>query len=174
MPPLQVGHVGEARREQGGGCRGAPSAGLALKQYGPVQLDAGEPVLHELEMGDEQLGFGQLDDVPRVGASHINPQRRPAVRELLGDLLGVAAVESFGRGGVGGTAELLVVDQLGDVGSVGVFAHLQLAEGHVECIVEKEPATEGVAQAQEHLERLGGLYRADDAGKHAQHATFGA
>ena len=82
--------------------------------------------------------------------------------------------------GWGDAAELVVVDQLGDGGvgaadgAVGVLSQLEGAEGHAEGVYEQEAADEGVADAEDELDGLGGLDDADKAGEDAEDSAFGA
>ena len=77
-------------------------------------------------------------------------------------------------------AELLVVDQLLDrrVGAahraIRILAQLQLAEAHLQRVVDHEAADQRLADAEDDLHRLGRLDHADDAGQHAEHAALGA
>ena len=77
-------------------------------------------------------------------------------------------------------AELGVVNQLGDGAvcaaerAIGIFAQLQFAEAHGERIEKQQAADEMFAHADDELQRLGRLNRADDSRQHAQHAAFGA
>ena len=77
-------------------------------------------------------------------------------------------------------AELLVVDQLGNGRmlaahhAVRVAAQLELAEAQLEGVVDHQTPGGHVADAEQHLDHLVGLQRADHAGQHAQHAALGA
>src|SRR5437773_195741 len=73
-------------------------------------------------------------------------------------------------------AELFVVDQFdllaglaaGD--ALGVAGELELAELHAEGVVLEEAADQRLADAEDELDRLGGLDEADHAGEHAEDA----
>ncbi len=88
----------------------------------------------------------------------------------------------FERADCGGrrdAAELVVVDELLDLvraagGAVGVLAQLEGAEAHAERVDEQQAADERLADAEDELDDLGGLDDADEAGKDAEHAAFGA
>ena len=78
------------------------------------------------------------------------------------------------------SAKLFVVDQLMDRTMVAanrarrILAQPQFAEAHSQRVKEQEPADQRFADAEDQLDRLHGLNRADDAGQNAQHAAFGA
>src|SRR5580658_1335338 len=55
-----------------------------------------------------------------------------------------------------------------------IFAQLEFAEAHGERVEEQQTAHERFTDADDELQRLGRLNRADDSGKHAEHAAFGA
>src|SRR5436190_16368057 len=78
------------------------------------------------------------------------------------------------------SAEALVVDVSGDRGMIAtdralrIAAQPNLTEGSFERVVQEIPADERLTDAQEQLDGLRRLHRADDAGQHAEHARFGA
>src|SRR5437588_2936236 len=78
------------------------------------------------------------------------------------------------------SAELLVVNQLAyrrrlpAHGARRVFPQLQLAEAKLPRVEQEQTIDERVASAEYELDRLVRLYRADDAGQHAEHSAFGA
>src|SRR5215204_5095210 len=77
-------------------------------------------------------------------------------------------------------AELFVVDQLlhrrvlAADGALRVFPQLQLAEAQLPRVEEEQPVNQRLAPAEDELDGLVRLNRADDAGQHPQHTTFGA
>ena len=77
-------------------------------------------------------------------------------------------------------AESLVVDQLGHLRlrsadlALGVLAQLDELEGHIQGVVEQQAPDQRRPRAQDQLERLGRLQRADGARQHAQHPALGA
>ena len=74
----------------------------------------------------------------------------------------------------------VVVDELVDRRMVaadralGIAAQLQLAEAHLQRVVQEQPADERLAGSENQLDRFGGLDDADDARQDAQHAALGA
>src|SRR5271156_1775353 len=58
--------------------------------------------------------------------------------------------------------------------AIGIFAELELAEAHGERVEEQQTADEGFTDADDEFQSFGCLDRADDSGKHAEHAAFGA
>jgi hypothetical protein len=87
--------------------------------------------------------------------------------------------EWAGLGGLGDSAELVVVDEGGDCGvfaadgAVLVLAELEGAEAHGEGVDQEEPADERLADAEDQLDDFGSLDDADEAGKDAEDAAFG-
>src|ERR1700730_3251959 len=75
--------------------------------------------------------------------------------------------------------EFVVVDELVDSAvisahwAIGIFAQLQFAKFHSQGIKQEQAPGEAVAAAEDQLDRLHGLKRADDSRQHAQHAAFG-
>ena len=55
-------------------------------------------------------------------------------------------------------------------GAVGATLEPKLAEGQVECIVGQQPADKRRANANDQLDGLGRLQRAEHTGQHAEHA----
>ena len=90
-----------------------------------------------------------------------------------------AAQDPAGATGVG-HAEVVVLgdDDLAGVGPAGravrVAVHLEGPEALLERVVGQQPALQGVADAEQDLDRLDGLDRPDDAGQHPEHAGLGA
>ena len=58
--------------------------------------------------------------------------------------------------------------------AVRVLADLDLAVGHLQRVVDHQPADQRLADAGEQLDRLGDLDRADRRAQHAEHAALGA
>src|ERR1700677_137073 len=58
--------------------------------------------------------------------------------------------------------------------AIGIFAQLEFTEAHGERVEQEQAANERLADADDELQRLGGLNRAHYSGKHAEHAAFGA
>ncbi len=93
-------------------------------------------------------------------------------------------VGSAGRRRVGSAhanpAELLIIDQGVNrrVGTAdrapGILADLHLAEGHLESVVEQEPADQRLSRSQDQFDRLGRLDDADQARQNSQDASLGA
>ena len=77
-------------------------------------------------------------------------------------------------------AELRIVDQFGDGGMIAanrafrILAQLQLAETHRQRVEQKQAPDERLAFADDELQRLRGLNRADDSGQHAENSAFRA
>src|SRR5215475_6643392 len=77
------------------------------------------------------------------------------------------------------TAEFVVVDEFGDGRicaadrAVRILTQLQFAELHGKCVEKQQTAYEAISAADDELDRLHGLNRADDAGQNAKHASFG-
>src|SRR5690606_5818422 len=63
---------------------------------------------------------------------------------------------------------------IGAGGAIRVPADPYRLEILLQGVVEEKPSAEGVAQAEQHLYRLHGLDRADDAGQHTQNSRLGA
>src|SRR5438132_5490078 len=76
-------------------------------------------------------------------------------------------------------AELFVVNELGDGGLIAahralrVAANLEFLEGHLQCIVQQQPAYEGRAVAEQEFDRLGRLDAPNQSGENAQYSAFG-
>ena len=58
--------------------------------------------------------------------------------------------------------------------ALGIAPQLQLAETHLQGVVQKQPSDERLSGAEDQLDRFGRLDDADHAGQHAQHSPFGA
>ncbi len=82
-------------------------------------------------------------------------------------------------GGGWNTAELFVIDQLGDRGIVPadgailVLAQFHLAKFQSQRVEHHQASVQIVALIENQLDRLVGLQSADDAAQHAQHAALG-
>src|SRR6266849_2116649 len=81
---------------------------------------------------------------------------------------------------VGNTAELVVVDQLGNRpviaanGALGILAQFQFAESHAKSVVQQEAADQWLADSEDELHSLGSLNQSDGAGENSEHPAFGA
>src|SRR4026209_1129945 len=67
------------------------------------------------------------------------------------------------------TVTVLVGDEV-----LRVLAEVEGAEAHVGGVDRQDPPDQRFAETQQHLDGLQSLYRADDAGKNAEHAGLGA
>ena len=56
----------------------------------------------------------------------------------------------------------------------GCLAHLDRAEGHLQGVVDHQPAEQRLADAGDELDGLGGLDGADRRAEDAEHAALGA
>src|SRR5438552_3879066 len=119
--------------------------------------------------------------LPRL--ANVEDERRPRTaercRELAGgDLVRLGAARALLR--AGDAAERFVVDELVDRGrlaaqrTMGVLLELEHRELHREGVEEEEPSDERLADAEDELDRLDGLDRAEDAGEHAEDAALRA
>src|SRR6185436_17358266 len=85
-----------------------------------------------------------------------------------------------GRALIPDLSELVVIDELDVLGPLALAAHralriartLELAELHRQSVEVQLAPRQRLALAQQHLDRLGRLQRADDAAEHAQHARL--
>ena len=59
-------------------------------------------------------------------------------------------------------------------GQSGFLLDRDLVEGRVQGVEQEQAARERLAGAEDELQRLARLQRADDAGQHAEHAALGA
>ena len=77
-------------------------------------------------------------------------------------------------------AELLVVDQFADGGigaadwALRVLAQAQFAKAHSQRVHQQQAANQRFARAEDELDDLGRLNHAQQSGKNAEHAAFGA
>src|SRR5689334_20539034 len=58
--------------------------------------------------------------------------------------------------------------------ALGIAAQLQLAETHVEGVIQQQAADEWLPDAQNQFDRLRRLNQADDAGEYTEYAPLGA
>jgi len=83
------------------------------------------------------------------------------------------------RTGLGNAAEALVINGLGDGGfvaahrTVGIAAQRERAKAHAQRVEVEKLAEQGLADAGDQFDGLERLHRSDQAGQHAENATFG-
>src|SRR6266511_2463970 len=159
---------------------GRAPAGLAVDDHriGLRQLGQAARQLTERD----QLRAGNPVDLPLGGLADVDQLDAPPVVEQLPQLH-----RGQGRAGRRGlrlvgddTAELLVVDQLGDGRvlaadrALRVLANADVLERQLQRVVDEQPPDQRVADAGDELDRLVGLDRADRGAEHAEHAALGA
>ncbi len=138
-----------------------------------------------MERDEPGAVVGQVADLPLVGLAHVDDGRGAAVVQALLQLGRAHLLHPFPGLRLGplrrrDAAERLVVDELGDRRlvaahrAVGVLLELQLAPAHAQRVEEQQPADERLAGAEDQLDGLQRLQRADDPRQHAQHAALGA
>src|SRR6266542_982924 len=130
----------------------------------------------------DQLRAGNPVDLPLGGLADVDQLDAPPVVEQLPQLH--RGQRRAGRRGLrlvgDDTAELLVVDQLGDGRvlaadrALRVLANADVLEGQLQRVVDEQPPDQRVADAGDELDRLVGLDRADRGAEHAEHAALGA
>ncbi len=154
---------------------------LQWTTIGVVRVELAEAAGQLGQWDDRRAGDPADGDL--LGVAHIQDERpRAAVHQGLElDRRDLALGRCGGVGlGAADPAELLVVDELADRRlrpadrAFRVLADLHLAEGHVERVVEQEPADQRVARAQDQLDGLGRLHDADQARQDPQHAPLRA
>ena len=134
------------------------------------------------EIEVDRDGPRDAGDGPLLGAANVDEQRRVVGRELAGHLVHRhrRKLVLVGRCGTGHPAELDVVDELGDArvapadGAVRVGADGQGVPGLAQRVMDEQPAGQRLTDAEEQLDRLGGLDRADGRAQHAEHPALGA
>ena len=150
--------------------------------------DASLPPVRDL--GDAPFEFGERDQAEAFDAAvrelaripHVEQQQRLAplpARRQLGRTHGDHAVRlGRSRAGAGAVARriaqfaqarLLAADRAG-----GILRERELAELHVQRVVEQQPSDQRRAEARQQLDRLGGLDHRDEARQHTEHASLGA
>src|SRR4029079_11123462 len=120
------------------------------------------------------VGLADIEEVEVLAAIHLRLQLFDR------NLRDAAAGRLRMRGRRHNAAELLVIDERLDRRVIAadrafrIPAQLQLAEAHLQRVVEQQAADERLPAPENQLDRLGRLDDADDAGEHAEHAPFGA
>ena len=181
---LEVFQAGESGGLEQSDRLGAADSALAVNddRGGTVQL---AEAIGQLGQGDDR-GAGNPADRDFLGVAHVEDERRllhfeEGLELCRRDLLdGRSIGRRRRRLGAADAAEFLVIDQRVDRRvrpadrALGVLADLHFAEGHLEGVVEQEPADQRFPGSQDEFDRLGRLNDADQARQNSQHAPLGA
>src|SRR5699024_6649614 len=167
--------VGETGFVQRGECLRGTSTGLAVQHDRLVLGQLGQcRTRQDLVLRDE-FRAGNVDDLVLVRFAYVDELEVVTTVELRLEFLGRDGVARAGllRIVTGDAAELLVVDQLGDLWSLRVLTDLHLTVPHLQRIVGDQSTEQRLPDAGNQFDRLVHHDRTDGGTEHTQHAALG-